>query len=86
VDAETAKFVTAIQEQNADIVCLSALLTTTMGAMQKSVQEIKAQCPRVWVMVGGAPVTQEFADKIGANGYSGDAAGAVMKARELLAG
>ncbi|MDR1320203.1 MAG: corrinoid protein [Gracilibacteraceae bacterium] len=86
VDAETAKFVTAIQEQNADIVCLSALLTTTMGAMQKSVQEIKTQCPRVWVMVGGAPVTQEFADKIGANGYSGDAAGAVVKARELLAG
>jgi 5-methyltetrahydrofolate--homocysteine methyltransferase len=85
VNVETEKFIAAIQEKKADIVCLSALLTTTMGAMEESVRAIKNQALTVRIMVGGAPVNQEFADQIGADGYSGDAAGAVEIARKLVA-
>jgi 5-methyltetrahydrofolate--homocysteine methyltransferase len=77
-------FVTAIRENDARLVCLSALLTTTMPAMKTAVEAIRAAgLNDVRIMVGGAPVTQEFCDEIGANGYSPDAASAVDLALKL---
>ncbi len=79
------KFVEQAKE-GARILLMSALLTTTMPAMKANIEALKAAGLRdkVLVMVGGAPVTQAFADEIGADGYSDDAASAVEKARELL--
>jgi 5-methyltetrahydrofolate--homocysteine methyltransferase len=84
VDVETEKFLTVAKDNNADIICMSALLTTTMPAMQEVVDAIKEAGLDFKTMVGGAPVTQEFADQIGATGYSADAPGAVEKARKLI--
>lgn len=77
------KFVSAAQENGARLVCLSALLTTTMPAMKTAVEAIRAAGLDVKIMVGGAPVTQEFANEIGADGYSPDAASAVDLAHQL---
>jgi len=83
-DAEPMKFVEAIKENKAKAVGLSALLTTTMPMMEKTVAAIKESGTGTKVMVGGAPVTQEYADKIGAEGYAADAATAVDVAKALL--
>ncbi|MDR1298539.1 MAG: corrinoid protein [Deltaproteobacteria bacterium] len=83
VDVEPMAFVTAAKENNATIVGLSALLTTTMPAMEETVNALKEAGLTVKTMVGGAPVTKAFADKIGATGYSEDAPGAVELARKL---
>ena len=78
------RFVAAAQEHNAQLICLSALLTTTMPAMKLTVQAVRAAgLPRAKIMVGGAPVTQEYSDEIGADGYSQDAASAVDLALRL---
>lgn len=78
------KFVAAAQENGAHLVCLSALLTTTMPAMKTTVEAIKAAgLTSVKIMVGGAPVTQDYANEIGADGYSPDAASAVDLALTL---
>ncbi len=77
VDVSTDQFIQAIEEQQPDAVGLSALLTTTMGNMEKSVREIKSRFPGLKVMVGGAPVNQPFCDKIGADLTSPDPQGAV---------
>ncbi len=82
VDDET--FIAAAHRENADFVLLSALLTTTMMAMQKAVGAIKAGCPGIRVVVGGAPVNQAFADEIGADGYADDAPGAASLMRTLV--
>ena len=80
------QFIAAIQEHGPQIVGLSALLTTTMTAMKNIVEAIKAaDLAGVKIMVGGAPITQEFADRVGADGYAADAASAVEIARQLLA-
>lgn len=84
VDVETDRFISAALENKAEIVALSALLTTTMPAMESSVAAIKEKGLAVKTIVGGAPVTEEFAQKIGADGYSEDAQGAVELARKLL--
>jgi len=86
VDVKPEQFVETVKEKNASLVCLSALLTTTMPAMKDTIEALEAAGLRdkVNVMVGGAPVTQNYADEIGADGYAPDAAGAVDKARELL--
>lgn len=79
------KFVAAIQENNAALLALSALLTTTMPAMKVAVEAVRAAGLKdVKIMVGGAPVTQDFANEIGADGYSADAASAVDLALKLL--
>lgn len=79
------KFVDAVKEHNASAVALSALLTTTMPAMKTTVEAIRAAgLAEVKILVGGAPVTEEFAKEIGADGYSPDAASAVDKANSLL--
>ena len=79
------KFVAAAKEHKAQIVGLSALLTTTMPAMKTTVQALKdAGLTGVRVIIGGAPITQEFADQIGAHGFAPDAASAVDIARTLV--
>jgi len=86
VDVPAEKFVEAIKENKADIVGLSALLTTTMPAMKEVIEAIRKdpEIKDVKVMVGGAPVTQEYADSIGADGYGPDASTAVDIAEQLL--
>ena len=85
VDVEPEAFVKAAIENNAGVICCSALLTTTMPVMAEVVQAVKAAGLSAKVMVGGAPITQEFADSIGADAYTPDAASAAIKAAELLA-
>lgn len=77
VDVAPDKFVAAIGENPGAYVGLSALLTTTMANMEKTVSLIKEKAPDTTVVVGGAPLTQEFADKIGADAYSSDPQGAL---------
>jgi len=86
INVSPEKFLKTAQEHQPDIVGISALLTTTMiGMMDVIIIFKKAGLRnRIKVMVGGAPVTQEFADEIGAEGYAPDAASAVEKARELM--
>jgi 5-methyltetrahydrofolate--homocysteine methyltransferase len=84
VDVDPGKFVEAAKKENADIIALSALLTTTMPNMKTVVDVLRQAGLKVKVMVGGAPVTQGFADEIGADGYAPDAASAVDLARSLL--
>ena len=88
VDVPVEKFLSAYEENpDTKIVACSALLTTTMPALQDTVTALNAAPWRknVKVMVGGAPITQEFADKIGADAYTPDAASAAKKAKELVA-
>ena len=86
VDCSAEKVVDAVREYNADIVCLSSLLTTTMLYQKDIIDALKAAGLRdkVKVMVGGAPVTQAFADEIGADAYTPDAASAAEKARSYF--
>jgi len=86
VDVGAEKFVEAAKEENADIIGVSALLTTTMVKMEDVIKAVKGAGLKAKVMIGGASVTQEFADKIGADGYAPDAPSAVGKARELVKG
>lgn len=79
-------FVAAAREHDARIVGLSALLTTTMPAMQRTVDALRAAgLEAVKIVIGGAPVTQAYADEIGADGFAPDAASAVTMVRRLLA-
>ena len=84
VDVSAEQFVTTAKEQGAQIICCSALLTTTMGEMKDTVEEAKRQGIRdkVFIMVGGAPLTQAFCDQIGADCYTSDAASAATAALE----
>ena len=84
VNVDADKFVQTAAEKGAKIVALSALLTTTMPAMQTTISAIKNAGMGVKIVVGGAPVSQTFADQIGADGYSDDAPGAVELARKLI--
>jgi 5-methyltetrahydrofolate--homocysteine methyltransferase len=81
------KVIAGIQEHKPDIVGFSAFLTTTMPMFKANINALQKAGLRdqVIVMVGGAPVTQEYADAVGADGYAADAATAVRKAKELLA-
>jgi 5-methyltetrahydrofolate--homocysteine methyltransferase len=85
-DVAPEKFVAAVQEHSADIVGISALMTTTMPAMKRTIDALsKASLrERVKVMIGGAPVSQAYADEIGADGYARDSTLAVIKAKELM--
>ncbi len=88
VDVSTDKILEAYKENpDTKIIALSALLTTTMPAMKETVEALNASDFRgnIKVMVGGAPITQEFADEIGADGYSDDAASAAELAKSLVA-
>jgi 5-methyltetrahydrofolate--homocysteine methyltransferase len=83
-DVAAEKFVEAAKEQNANIVALSALLTTTMPAMQVTISALKESGLEVKIMIGGAPVTQSFGSQIGADGYGDDAPSAVVLARKFM--
>lgn len=85
VDVEPKAFIDTAKAKNAKIIGMSALLTTTMPAMEEVVAAIKEAGLKVKTMIGGAPVTQNYADKIGASGYSENAPGAVALARKLAA-
>jgi 5-methyltetrahydrofolate--homocysteine methyltransferase len=85
VDVPEAKFVRAAKESGAKLIAMSALLTTTMMQMKMTIEAIKAAGLKdVKVIVGGAPVTVEFAERIGADGYAADAGTVVGKVKELL--
>ena len=86
VDVAPERFAEAAREHDADIVGVSALLTTTMAGQRTVVEALESAGlrPRVKVMVGGAPASQQWATEIGADGYSEDAIGAVALARQLL--
>ena len=81
-DVSPARFVEVVQNDHVNILCLSALLTTTMPSMAKTIEALKAEGLRdkVKVLVGGAPVTEEYARQTGADGYSQDASGAARLA------
>jgi 5-methyltetrahydrofolate--homocysteine methyltransferase len=85
VDVKPEKFVEKVKETGAQLIGLSALLTTTMPGMEKTIKILKTSGLNVKVMIGGAPVTKEYADKIGASGYAPDAASAVDLAKSLVA-
>ncbi len=84
-DVPPERFVDVVRSRNVNLVCLSALLTVTMPAMKTTIEALNAAGVRgqVKVMVGGAPVTQRFAEQIGADGYGENAAAAVALARKL---
>ncbi len=86
VDVPAEKFVETAQSENCSIIAMSALLTTTMPAMADTIKALEEAGLRdkIKVMIGGAPVTQNYADEIGADGYAPDAASAVDKAKELV--
>jgi 5-methyltetrahydrofolate--homocysteine methyltransferase len=86
VDVSPEKYVTAIKEHRPDLVACSALLTTTMPRMANIISSIREAGlgDQVKVMIGGAPITAEYASKIGADGYAPDAALAATRAKELL--
>lgn len=86
IDVDCDKFVEAIKENDADILCMSALLTTTMGYMKDVIEALDKAGLRnkVKIMVGGAPVSQNFAEEIGADGYSDNANTAVALAKSLM--
>ncbi|MHC4459444.1 MAG: corrinoid protein [Planctomycetota bacterium] len=85
VDIPPEKFIEQAKAADAQLIGMSALLTTTMPAMEKTVKALKDAGISAKVMIGGAPVTQGYADKIGADGYSADAASAVDLAKSLVA-
>ena len=86
VDVSPEQYVDAVANQGAQIVGMSALLTTTMPSIKDGIEALKVAGLRdkVRVMIGGAPVTQSFADEVGADGYSSDAASAADLAKELI--
>jgi len=86
VDVSPEKFVEAIVTEGADMVALSALLTTTMPNMQTTIEAIQKAGLRdkVKIIIGGAPITQDYANQIGADGFSSDASRAVTMAKSLL--
>lgn len=87
VDVSAEKYVAAVEEQGVDIICMSALLTTTMTNMKGIIEALveKGLRDKVKVMIGGAPVTDQYAEEIGADKYSPDAATAAEEAKKFVA-
>ena len=86
VDVGAEKIIQTVMEKKANFVCLSALLTTTMPSMRTTIEAIRQAGIRekVKILIGGAPVTQQYADEIGADGYSDNANGSVTLAKKLV--
>ena len=86
VDVAPEKFIEAIKDKKVKLMAMSALLTTTMGSMKTTIEALQKSGVRdlVKIMIGGAPVTQKYAEDIGADGYSSNANGAVALARKLI--
>ena len=85
-DVAPDKFVSAVEQNQVDIIGMSALLTTTMASIQKTIEALTdaGLRDRVKVLIGGAPITQDFADKVGADGFATDAGSAPRIAKALL--
>ena len=88
VNVSPEKFIATVNEKQANIIAMSALLTTTMPSMKTTIDALKQAGVRekVKVLIGGAPITQKYADEIGADGYSENAVGAVALAKKAVAG
>jgi len=86
IDVPPEKFVSAAVDNDAQVIGMSALLTTTMPSMKNTVEALRVAGlgDKIKTLIGGAPVTQKYADEIGATGYSPDAASAVEKAKEVI--
>ena len=86
VNVTPEQFIKAVKEKKANIIAMSALLTTTMPAMKSTIDALKAAGVRdqVKVLIGGAPISQRYAEEIGADGYSESAAGAVASAKLVM--
>jgi len=86
VNVTPEKFIATVNEKNANIIAMSALLTTTMPAMKTTIDALKQAGVRnkVKILIGGAPITQKYADEIGADGYSENAVGAVALAKKAV--
>ena len=86
VDVAPEQFIKSVKEEGAQLVGMSALLTTTMPSMKATIEALEEAGlqDKVKTLIGGAPITQEYADKIGADGYAPDAATGVKKVRELV--
>jgi 5-methyltetrahydrofolate--homocysteine methyltransferase len=87
VNVSPDKFIATVNEKQANIIAMSALLTTTMPSMKTTIEALKQAGVRekVKVLIGGAPITQKYADEIGADGYSENAVGAVALAKKAVA-
>ena len=87
VNVSPEQFIIGVKEKGANLIAMSALLTTTMPAMRTTIDALKVAGVRdkVKVLIGGAPITQKYADEIGADGYSDNAVGAVSVAKQVLA-
>lgn len=83
-DVNLPRFVEEQKRTQSDVVAMSALMTTSMLAMPKAIEMIKAEDPEVAIMVGGAPLTRDIATSYGADGYAENAGGAVQEANEML--
>ncbi len=83
-DVPLDKFVEEQMRTDSDLVCLSAMMTTTMVGMKKVIDDLKAKNPKVKIMIGGAPVSQDLADKWGADGYAKDANNALKDAINMI--
>lgn len=83
-DVPLNKFVEEQMKTDSDLVCLSAMMTTTMVGMKKVIEDMKAKNPNVKIMIGGAPVSQDIADKWGADGYAADANNALKDAINMI--
>lgn len=85
-DVSSEKFINAVNEQQVDIICMSALLTTTMVQMEQIIKDMEAAGVRhkVKIMIGGAPISESFAKQIGADGYSDNANAATELAKRLI--
>jgi len=86
IDVPAEKFINKAEEESASIIAMSSLLTTSMPSMKDTIEALKQKGldQKVKTIIGGAPVTQEYADEIGASGYAADASSAVDKIKELL--
>ena len=86
IDVSPEKFVNAVEERKPNVVCLSALMTVTMPAMKTTIEALETAGlrTRVKVLIGGAPVTMQYAKEIGADGYSETASGAIALVREIV--
>jgi 5-methyltetrahydrofolate--homocysteine methyltransferase len=84
INVKAEKFLEAYHKEKPDLVGLSALLTTTIGEMEKVIQAIREFDPNAKFIVGGAPITQEFADRVGADGYAPDAGEAVKEGNRII--
>ena len=85
-DVPLEQFIETAKEEEADLICMSTLMTTTMGGMETVIQMLEdaGMRDKVKVMIGGGPISQKYADKIGADGYSQNAVEAVKLAKRLL--